>query len=401
MSEQGLAEKLRKIDFDNQNHFRKSREDSGVNCSSCNYMGGVPKGKGEALCEHPKRARRVQLTETWGFTARDKDSIAYKSLCDKFEARDPLPEGVEVPDLSEGQAIVLSSQFCDPYHGDPKCPYVIEELKLIQSGNRTTKYNRAGEIRIADMSDMVAGEVIRDICDMPCCESKLPFQISHSEYRIREGLKPDGTEQRVWVRNEITKHGDKVKMSPEEIDAFFDLTRFETLMNDRTGKEYDRHNKISQAMDHLRNNSNWLGSRPLSEATNPIRFSNRHKILGGLRLSPEKHIEILAYDERLFDYKNIQQSMREGNIRDLENIPDGFVLCVDTNDVLDRRLTYRDFDQSRFWVYGVVKSLEDQSLISKGVSHFIEIGALTYHDSNAFMGVYGKGFGKVARFNEQ
>ncbi|GEM_PF-4303205 len=401
MSEQGLAEKLRKIDFDSQNHFRRSREDSPVNCSSCNYMSGVPKGKGEAFCEHPERARKVQLTETWGFTARDKNSITYKSLCDRFESRDPLPKGVEVPDLPEGHAILLSSQFADLYHGDSKCPYVIEELKLIQNGTRTAKYNRAGEIRIADMSDMVAGEVISDICDMPCCESKLPYQISHSEYRRRWGLKPDGSEPRVWVRNNITKHGGEVKMPPEEIDAFFDLTNFQHVGDKEKLRSHLVHHQIGEAMDHLWDKSNMLGSRPLSEAANPVRFSNQHKILGGLKLNSEKHLEIWAYDQRLFDYKNLQQSMREGNIRNLENIPEGFVLCVDTNDVIDRRLTCREFDQSSFWVYGAVKPLEDQSLTSKGLSHFIEIGALTYHDSNAFMGVYGKGFGAVARFDEQ
>ena len=54
-----------------------------------------------------------------------------------------------------------------------------------------------------------------------------------------------------------------------------------------------------------------------------------------------------------------------------------------------------------FWIYGVVRPLEDEILQSRGLSHFIEIGAVKYHDSNAYMGVYGKGFHGLASFDKQ
>jgi hypothetical protein len=108
-------------------------------------------------------------------------------------------------------------------------------------------------------------EVIGDqICDIPCCERKLPYQTWRSDsYRVQNGLKSDGTEPQIWVRR-TKDHGKKVSMSPEEAEAVFNLSRF-------NGPEFrDIYAKIMAVSNHLHNNSNFLGSRSLSEAVNPI-----------------------------------------------------------------------------------------------------------------------------------
>ncbi len=381
--------KLKRTDFDRTFRFRGSRGRGLVNCVACNSILGEADSDKED-CGNKGRVRRVKLTKyfsrgyMWGYGAS-------KSLCDAFISR-PLPDGIEKPVLHEGQAILLGSQFADVYHADPDCPYVIEELRGIHTGEGSDRLMGRPEIRITDMSEMVPGETLRDICEMPCCESKLPFQIWKSDYRSRWGIKPDGTEPEKWVRNGIVKHEKKVKMSLEEAVAVFDLKRFNS-------PEFGSiHGKISAVSNYLGENCNRLGSRPLSEAANPVWLDSYFDILEDSLVGPDTGADLWVYSKRLFDSKK----GLEKPIGDLEKIPEGLILCMDTNGVFKSAQFHCERCYwGSFGIYGIVRETEDEVLLSKGVSHFIEIGAVSYQGYEHMWGEFGRGFNGLASFHEK
>ena len=104
----------------------------------------------------------------------------YDRVCDGYQSK-PLPADVVPITFKEGEGAVLNTQFADCLHVDANCPYVIEEQRLAKTGKKA-KYNRRGDVRIVDITETVPGEVHQDACDMPCCESKLQFQICNPNY---------------------------------------------------------------------------------------------------------------------------------------------------------------------------------------------------------------------------
>jgi len=248
--------KLKKAEFNQKYRFREARKEGLVNCVSCeNKIGGTNNKEGPAFCDHKERFRRMKLGEYWySWGSGESENIASKRVCDAYTSK-PLSKDIERPILFKKQAILLGTQHANPYHRDPNCPYVIEELRLEKSENKPR-----GEVRIIDLSDMVIGSTIRDICEMPCCEEKLPFQISiPNYYRQKIGIKPDGTEPIRWVRNGIVKHENKSNMTFEEAEIVFNLEVF----NNFSGAPQD---KIIEASHHLYKHCNGLGSRPLFKA---------------------------------------------------------------------------------------------------------------------------------------
>lgn len=375
---------LRKSDFDAKYRFRKSRKEGLVNCVSCNSRAGGISDEEPAFCEHDERFRRVKIAEYWkGFFRGTSRNLASYRVCDAYTSK-PLPEGVIIPALPEKHAILLGTQFAYPYHADPNCPYVIEELRVKEG-------NKRAEIQIMDLSEMVPGESLRDICEMPCCESKLPFQIWSSDYRREVGIKPDGREPRIWVRNGIVKHEKKVEMTPEEAEAFFDLTTF----NPRDFGSI--HHRISAVSDYLEG-CNRLGSRPLCEAVNPVQMDYNFHILKDSLVGVGSGADAWVYDERLFDYKK----GLERPLRDLDKIPEGIIPCMDTKKI------FRAAENSsskmiggRYSVSGILKPLENEVLLAKQLTHFLDIREVSFHASDHWWGEFGIGFLGLASFDEE
>jgi len=388
--------KLKKADFDEKHRFREAREEGLVNCVSCATMtDGTNTQEGPAYCEHEERLKRIKLGEYWsGFWGEPGEShnIASKMVCDGYQSK-PLPEGVVVPELPRKHAILLETQWRDPYHGDPNCPYVIEELRIRHEDGKVR--GRTGGVDIVDNRDRVTGDTIRDICEMPCCESKLPYQVLNrpNDYRRRVGIKPDGTEEKVWVRNGIVKHEKKVNMSLEEAESVFDLEGFNHI-NARSV-----HDKIVAVSNHLHKYCNSLGSRPLSKAANPVwlNSSNFH-ILKDSSVD-DLGADIWVYDNRLF---NVEKGL-EKPLSELKKIPEGLIPCMDTEGAFseaERGCFGYNFSPS-FSFYGVIKKLEERVLISKGLNRFLEIGAVHVSGYEHMWGEFGKGFGAIESFHEQ
>jgi hypothetical protein len=380
---------LMKAEFDERYRFRESRNGL-VSCVTCDSKaGGDTDKEGPAFCENEERFKKIKIAKYWPgwFGPGESENIASRRVCDAYSSNH-LPEGVEIPVLSGEQAILLRSEPTGIYHADPNCPYVIAELKIKKEGSNTW-----AKVNIIDMSEMVPGSTVRDICDMPCCESRLPYQISLvSSYRRRTGLKPDGTEPTIWVKNGRVRHGKESNMSIEEAKAFFDLERFDS-------SEYrDIYAKIVAVSDHLHKHCNALGSGPLSEAANPVWVSVYHHLLDKSSVGSDTHADFWLYDERLFDHaKGLERP-----IGDLEKVPEGIIPLMDPNEILPHaEIECSKYGGGRYTIYGILRELEDYALLSRGLTHFIEIGAVSFLDHGYMWGEFGKGFSGLASFHEQ
>ena len=399
--------KLKKEDFDREFRFREARrefklKDGSVHCTTCakvsdgirkrrsKFRGGDEK---ENFCNHPERLIRIKLGEYWSGLFPGSHNIASRSVCDAYTSK-PLPEGVTIPVIPAKHGILLNSQTNDILHADPNCPYVIEELRIENAGVDAGCYRKAGS-ELRDLSDLVDLEVIgSEICEMPCCASKLPYQTSKvDDYRRKVGIKPDGTEPQIWVRR-TKDHGKKVSMSPEEAEAVFDLYRF------NSPKFRDIYDRIVAVSNHLSNNSNFLGSKPLSEAVNPVHTWGVHHPLKSFSSDPNNS-EFWVYDERLFDDKNKPNVP----VRSLDVIPEGFILCRDSDRVvrnaIGRYQHYCHMIPGSFMLYGLVRPLEDEPLNEKGVTDFIDIKSASYLGSGHLWGEFGKGFSELACFDRE
>ena len=375
-------QKLTKAEFNAGNRFRKARNNSGVNCSTCTNLLRIEEPSEEAFCDHEDRVRKVRLeplVESSPFYFG-----SHSTVCDGYESL-PLPMDVTLPALLEGQAISLGSQWNDILHADPNCPYVLGEV-MMEGGNR-----RAG-VKIVDISNLVIMEVIsKEICEMPCCDSRLSYQTWRVDnYRRGVGIKPDGSEEKLWVRK-VVDHENKVNMTPQEAEAFFDLGRFDG------GDSGEVHKKIFATIDYLREKCNDLGSRPLAEAANPVRFSGIHHFLREPEEGIGEKLDVLVYDERLFDKRRILGlSLRE--------LPEGIILCRDTNNALWNAMFYVDSVNSFGGTYsfiGIVRRLDAHSERFKELTHFLDIRAIVYHGANSIWGVFGRGFNHIASFHEE
>jgi len=385
--------KLKRDEFNERYRFRESRigkfTGSLINCVSCSNMTGETNDKeGPSFCEHPERFRKIKIAEYWRgfFGPGESHNLASQRVCDAYMSNQ-LPEGIEKVVIPEKHAILLGSQWEDIYHADPNCPYVIEELRMQKEGKKIN--HREAKVKYISISEKVPGESINDICDMPCCESKLPFQILRSDYRRHVGIKPDGTEPIKWVRNGIVKHQEKVSMTPEEAETVFDLSKFNS-------KEFgDVWQRISAVASYLHEHCNVLGSRPLSEAVNPIALSRCFNLL-------DHHVNrgFWVYNERLFNWRD-QGEILKKPIMDLEKIPEGIIPCVDTWGVFGNAISCCPKYLGNFSILGLVKPLEDEFLLSKGATHFIEIGAVSYSGHEHLWGEFGRGFSKLESFDRE
>lgn len=371
-------EKLKREEFDKVFRFRESKGEGLVNCLTCASVLDKDNKK-ISFCGHKERARKVQLAESSLFSPRD---IASASVCDVYAAK-PLPECIAVPNIPEKNAIVLDSQDKDILHADANCPYVIEELRLVKMGE-----NKKASVNMFDLSDTVPGEVVgRELCEMPCCSSKLNYQTWRPDrYRQRTGIKPDGTEPKIFVKNGIVNHEKKVTMTYEEAEVAFDLNKFNS--NDFKGSWWDA---VHAAHAHLFKNCNELGSKPLSEAVNPVKVSScrYHHILEHPYKNKDGNWEFWVYDERLFD----REKHHKVPMRNLVNGIEGVFPCIDTEGIFSDLNENLRWSLGGFETYGILRPVEDNMGLPKGTSHFIDIRAISYNElSNWMSGVFGKGF---------
>ena len=100
--------------------------------------------------------------------------------------------------FAEKHAFLLGTQWRDIIHADPTCPYVTEELRMINlqgkgesdsDSKQTIIFNKA-KIETTDISDLLPQETIGyQICEMPCCDSKLPYHTWRiDDYRRSVGI---------------------------------------------------------------------------------------------------------------------------------------------------------------------------------------------------------------------
>ena len=386
-----LEKKLKKDEFNAKFRFREARREGLVTCASCVHMRGGIKKDEVAICQTPGRLKGVKIAEYsppyWGIGGESRN-IAPLMVCDAYK-NSPLPDNVSLPILPEKHAMLLGTQWRDPYHLDAKCPYVVEEARIIASKEEIR--GKPGEFTFVDISEWVPGERVRDMCDMPCCERKLEVQVVNPNgYRSHVGIHPNADDPRRWVRNSIIKHGNNSNMTIEEAEAFFDLTK---VSSGRRSID----DQIAAVSEYMHKNCNWLGSRPLAEAANPVSFSNRHYFWN--ELPSKQHPEqFWACDDKLFDADKGLSIPLMG----LERIPEGFILCLDTKGVL-RHGMYKSGEESPslFRARGILKPMQDQGFLSKGVSHFMDIREVGYHDHNYMWGEFGIGFNGLANFDEE
>ena len=379
--------KLNKKEFNAQHRFREAREGE-VHCGHCSNASEDKKGG--VFCRSGDRKRTIQVEGDSHDGRCLWSAFLPRSVCDSYSPHPSPPEAFAR--AYKRQALLLDTQHRDIYHADPECPYVIEELRLGRTLASSGEKQRAG-VSIIDISDLVEGEPIRGICEMPCCSSKLPYQILMPDpYRQITGIKPDGTEEKIWVRK-VVEHERKGCVVPSEAENIFDLRYFAS--DEFKGDTWER---IHAAENYLWENSNALGSRPLNEAINPVRSSPHHHTLESPCQNPQRNLEFWIYDERLFDWRSWINSSRVP-MRNVEMVPEGVIFCVDSKGIFRFKTLTGLYDG--FSVYGNVKPVNAALGLPEGVSHFIEIGALSYnHLHNWTSGVFGKGFCGEARGEE-
>ncbi len=408
LSASGLKGKLKGMEFDEKFRFRECREDSLVKCASCIHAKGDIRGAFNTIaqCTNPLRFRRVRIAcEGWGSGSNGSQNM----VCDAYQNK-PLPDNVSELVLKEGEGVVLQTQFADCIHVDSKCPYVVEETRLERDGGKTEKYKRSGEVRRVDISEIVPGEESTDMCDMPCCESRLQFQIiDPNTYRNRVGIHPNVNDRPIrFVRNAITRHGKNSDMTYEEAEAFFDLTKVVGGVADRG--RHTIHEKIAVVADYIYKRVNGLGSRSLTEATNPVWLNYSFEVLAipvwlkdmirwKVQDSADTGADVWMYDKRLFDGKK----GLERPLVQLERIPEGIIPCVDSRDVLKnvRRAPECNRLDERFNLYGILKPVENRLFSDRGVTHFLDIRHVSYRAHEHWWGESGAGFSGVASFHEQ
>lgn len=387
--------KLKKAEFSEKYRFREARKEGLVSCASCASISGE-ENITEAFCVHSERGRRIRIADYF-CDSRSSWYTARKSLCDAFISK-PLSKGVEVPVLKEGQGFLLGTQWRDPYHADANCPYVVEEARAVEEtkkpkpegdeGEKPLKFNKP-EVHLVDsLKGSSWRGALRDICEMPCCESKLShFHISHNPngYRVRVGLKPDGSE--VYIRPpEHQEHETKFNLTADELREFFDLSKFDSA---------------DEAEKHLDEGCNRIGTRDFSKAVNPVKLYFAGDTWR-LTARPNGDYEMWLVDNRVYEPR-LRQKTPDGKViplKDLDVIPDGILFGLAKSGVLPWDIKNHSYlGLTAFHVYGNIRKVTPDLQVPKGVTHFIDVDAISYSDTgNSWMyGVFGQGFHHSAR----
>ena len=161
---ENLERRLKRDEFNARYRFREARGEGLVNCASCVCMTGGVKRDELALCQNPERLRKIKIAvhhEGFFEIKGESENVSLQRVCDAYKNK-PLPEGAVLPSIPDKHAVVLGTQWRDPYHADPTCPYIVEEVRAMKSGQKVK--GRPAEIVFVDMSEKVPGESIRDIC---------------------------------------------------------------------------------------------------------------------------------------------------------------------------------------------------------------------------------------------
>ncbi|MDD5193696.1 MAG: hypothetical protein PHF67_03855 [Candidatus Nanoarchaeia archaeon] len=295
--------------------------------------------------------------------------------------------------------------MADCLHIDANCPYVVEEARLHAIGGMVDikswpDYMRKAEITIVDTTEVVPGESHQDACDMPCCESRLKFQIwDPNTYRNLVGIHPNARDPRYFVRNALHRHGTKSNMSLEEAEAFFERVKEVA----ESVKERGVHAQIIAVSDYMHKHENHLGSRPLSEAVNPVFLWGIFHPLAAPKWwkdncywikydSADTGAEVWMYDERLFDREKIDgQDFKSLN-------PEGIIPCVDSKGVFRRVERAHGNASEGFNLRGILKPIEDRVFLLKGPTHFLDIREVSYHAHEHYWGESGIGFSDTLEF---
>jgi len=391
--------KLNKKDFNKEYTFRHSRSNA-VSCSTCASSSLEDEVNKIIACTDSERSRKIRIVSEQYYTFKP-ESLAEERVCSKYTSK-PLPEGVEVPKVPDNHVIVLRRQDRGTdgsvIHADVNCPYVIEELRQafeernLKDDDKPIYWRRA-KVSFRDMSGTVPKEILpfTFICEMSCCNSKLDYQFDRDNYRKKNGIKPNGTEEKIFIRKEV-EHEIKISNTIAEAEAFFDLSYFGAntivagIKRDFT-KDYWF--GVLESSRYLHICSNRLGSKPLSEATNPVQTdSYYHSIIRGLYRNQNNQLELWLKDSRLCDW-NIKHPE---SIRSMEVVPEGLIPCIDTSGV------FKNFERRYFPAkpsfFGIVKPVTEDLKLPKNITHYIDLRAITYSElGNGWMsGTFGKGF---------
>ena len=175
----------------------------------------------------------------------------------------------------------------------------------------------------------------------------------------------------------------------------FDLSRF------RLGEFRDTYERVSAAEQYLMENCNTLDIQNLSGAVNPVKLRAARLELPSVNSHGELELFVTTAGRKIYDSAKHHRTP----FRSMPSLPEGVVLCIDTNHVFGfREMTDHPYMLlNSIMVYGNVrKSLESRRHVPGYQPHFLEIGALSYSDiGNSWThGVYGKNFKGTARAEE-
>ena len=62
---------------------------------------------------------------------------------------------------------------------------------------------------------------------------------------------------------------------------------------------------------------------------------------------------------------------------------------------------YWPINLRNFGIYGILRELSDEVLLSKGLTYYLEIRAVSYDGHNNMWGEFGVGFEGLERFDEE
>jgi len=115
-------------------------------------------------------------------------------------------------------------------------------------------------------------------------------------------------------------------------------------------------------------------------------------------MGENNELNFWIYDRRLF---NVKEELKKP-LKELRKIPEGIIFCTDPHKIYTKALYHtRSEKLNNFSIYGILKNLENKNLLSKGATHFIQVGAIEYHWGDSMWGIFSKDFNKLASFHEE